>query len=60
MMIKNYFWVALMVMCAITLNMYGQNEDLRQKYNRLPVWTGSRSCANCWQAGIMRVWRTLM
>lgn len=35
MMIKNYFWVALMVMCAITLNMYGQNEDLRQKYNRL-------------------------
>ena len=35
MMIKNYFWMALMVMCAITLNMYGQNEDLRQKYDRL-------------------------
>ena len=35
MNIRKIFGVVLMVMCAITINMYGQNEDLRQKYNRL-------------------------
>ena len=34
---KKTFWVALMVMCTMTLNMSGQNanETLRQKYERL-------------------------
>lgn len=35
MNIRKIFGVVLMVMCAITINMYGQNEDLRQKYDRL-------------------------
>ena len=35
MMTKKCFWVALMVMCTFTLHMNGQNETLRQKYERL-------------------------
>lgn len=32
---KNIFWMALLVMCAMTLHVSGQNETLRQKYERL-------------------------
>ena len=32
---KNIFWVALLVMCATTLHVNGQNETIRQKYERL-------------------------
>jgi hypothetical protein len=32
---KNIFWVALLVMCAMTLHVSGQNETVRQKYERL-------------------------
>lgn len=32
---KNIFWMALLVMCAMTLHVSGQNETVRQKYERL-------------------------
>lgn len=31
---KNIFWMALLVMCAMTLHVSGQNETVRQKYER--------------------------